>query len=195
MLLAEPNIYLQDTACALLPALSGNSELSFISVGDIFVEYARKRSSNLQVYGENNFLFTALEWLLRLHIVQLHFELSSPHSPEMAYKDRFHYGKWEIENLRLRWQEIRDALMSCKKILLMLPQFIDQAYNSRDKKFMQTYQDIITEYEAYVKELENLELYLKDRISLMSPELTVEMADLSIKESKRVLLCKLKLKA
>ena len=95
-----------------------------------------------------------------------------------------------IAELQRRWSLIRDTLVSCQEDLEMLPRFAVEFLDVKKKDSARVYQRITEDYRRYTDRLSTTELLVKDQIGMISSAITTEMARISIKESKRVMLCK-----
>ena len=161
-------------------------------------------------YGTRSIPVLCLRGLLRLHILSMHsLQESRPRlrvghfatgSDLVLDQDRnqgFRKGLFKqpsalpVAEMQHRWSLLRHEVVSCREHLLSLPNFVSCIIKPEDEAIVRVYQETMGEYEIQVKRLEMTESLAKDEIGMMSSAITTEMAQISIKESKRVMLCEL----
>ena len=135
-------------------------------------------------YGEGNFSFACLEGLLRLHMTALHIHQENLWFPVLNTLDG---GKRDLLDALKR---CREDSYACNRVLLVLGGFVSEIYNMEDTKFRAAYTGIRATYEREAKSLELAGAYVRDHMQEASSSIATEMAQLSVKESKRAMLCK-----
>jgi hypothetical protein len=90
--------------------------------------------------------------------------------------------------LRRQWQHFRNEVDEWRMILLWLPTFVEQNFNTADENLQKAYKLIQGTYEQYVRETELAEARMRDHLDMIDSAKGTEMAELSIYESKRVML-------
>jgi len=153
-------------------------------------------TSNINRYGSNNFLFACVEALVYWHISH------APSTPEFGDLDdkitpKF-YATWKLSYYfsspddlpQYIWNRLRNEADERQAILDTLPLFVHENFNSDDASFKRAYKTLEMKVERCTKEVTLAEGKLRDQISIVSTIKSTEMAEISIEESKRVMLCK-----
>ena len=96
----------------------------------------------------------------------------------------------QIRDPREFWNGLRDEIGRHRVTLQALPEFVETNFDMSKKSLIELYGNIGAQYERHLKEQEIIESRLKDQIDILSSSKATEMAELSIKESRRVMLCK-----
>jgi hypothetical protein len=160
-------------------------------------------------YGAGNFLFVCLEALL-----QLQLSITPQHIPFLRgrswdsgrYTDYWRKPsnkapEWQLIPRDL-WYELQTQIQTRRETLLSMPSFMahnfrmdgdDDEDQERQSTLAMAYNDIKGRYERHVEWLELFVTKLKDVSDFENSEKSIAMAELSIKESKRMMLCKSRL--
>ena len=94
------------------------------------------------------------------------------------------------ELLKKNWSDLRDRLDYSRQMIINLPDFIFDNFGTEVEKLTQARSRMIHLWEKYCKRLEIAEARIRDEINMKSSERATEMAQISIQESKRVMLRK-----
>ena len=145
--------------------------------------WIQSQSQNLEYYGSGNFLLVCLEGLLRIdlenlptHIIRSNMDLRDIESMPMSLK-----------NL---WSDARAQLDLYRKSIIALPDFVRRNFDMSKPASENAYQQILALCQRCIQYLEITESQQKDILDLIRSEKATEMAELSIQESKRVMLRK-----
>jgi Mg2+ and Co2+ transporter CorA len=88
------------------------------------------------------------------------------------------------------WNELRTELDDAKGVLRSLPGFVNQNLNKAESNLKERLEWMQLLFERYVTKVESVEQRFRDQLTIIASAKWVEMAELSIQESKRVMLCK-----
>ena len=168
-------------------------------------------STEGQIYeehGTKSIPVLCLRGLLRLHILSMHsLQESKPRlrvrhfarGSDLVLNQQLDQGCRDglfrqpsalpLAEMQHRWSLLRHEVVSCRETLLFLPNFLSRINKMEDEDIVRVIEETMGEYKFQVKRLEMTESLTKDEISMMSSAVTTEMAQISIKESKRVMLC------
>lgn len=86
------------------------------------------------------------------------------------------------------WHRLRDDVDERRTILHNIPEFVRCNFNTKDPSTKELLEQTKNSYEKSLRELEIAEARLKDQIDIINMGKSTEMAQLSIQESKRVML-------
>lgn len=92
---------------------------------------------------------------------------------------------------RILWTRLRGEADHQRLNLTALPSFVASNFDSNEKLLKRKLNELQGKWERYVKELEMAESRLRDHIAILASQKSTEMAERSIAESKRVILCML----
>jgi hypothetical protein len=152
-----------------------------------------QQCQNPNLLNRENVLFAYLEGLLRCQMAKPPQGVSMSKEwdgPFRAKYDRSWQGaqSQDVEP-RFLWDRLRDEVDERRTTLLCLPSFIHANFNTSDINFEKWTHALIKRYEQYVHKLEMSESRLKDQMDMIGSMKSLEMAELSIQESKRVMIC------
>jgi hypothetical protein len=91
------------------------------------------------------------------------------------------------------WRSMREELDDAKNFSRKLTQYSTRHFNIKDTAINDAFMRTQSLYQYYVSQLESEEGRLRDQLSIIASAKGIEMARLSIQESKRVMLCKTRL--
>jgi hypothetical protein len=89
---------------------------------------------------------------------------------------------------RTLWPRLRTEVDERRSTLLWMPRFVDQHFDLKNAEMQAAYNDVKERFELHFKDLELAKLRLRDHIGIESSQKSTEMAEQSIRESKRVML-------
>ena len=163
------------------------------------LQFVVQKWQDIDHYGEKNCLMVCLELLI---LDQLGNPSKSILRHFQGRHDKFYrrYGRQSrlnrfhlIESIpqpQEEWKYLRSELDSHRETITGLQAFVYAHFEMEDVRSTRAYSRILQSYEKYCKELERAEARLRDQIGIMSSDRATEMAEISIQESKRVMLCK-----
>lgn len=159
----------------------------FLYAGDILRDWIIDKGQDIQAYGEGNFLFVCLEALLRLHAVA-----TSPDDIDFIYRPQTMSGVPDntIESWRRTSATFRLDLSNYQEALLALQDFVPENFRSKDRTFAVVFDRVYAKYARHVKRLEQADFRLKEQVNTEHATIATNMAQISIKESKRMMLSK-----
>lgn len=146
-------------------------------------------------YGAGNTLFACLEALLRCHQskapsgVPMLMDLEVPYSHPRYEHDQDRDFDYEPP---LLLDKLRHEIDSRRAVLNALPEFVRRNFDIEDPRIRIALDSVGSTYGRWTRELEIEEASFRDRLNVISTGKSTEMAELSIRESKRVLLRKMK---
>ena len=96
----------------------------------------------------------------------------------------------DIAQSRFRedWEKLRLEVDKCKKEALALASFVDQNFVMQEDKAKEAFEKIRLAYDELLQLLEMARDRVRGSIDIATSSKTVEMAELAIKESRRVML-------
>jgi hypothetical protein len=189
--LASPNALNEDKPSTLPRQKPKNSSEPSLPVSWVIDAVCNPRG-----YGSGNDLFACLQALLGWRAHEESFDIarfrvllrSKAHKQNYAAHDSmFKVSNSELQSL---WYHLRDRVDEWRMTLHALPTFVEYNFNTLDGDFQREYKLVQGTYERNVLELELLEAKVRDHLDMIRSAKSMEMAQLSIYESKRVLLCK-----
>ena len=142
-------------------------------------------------YGKDNFLFVGVEVLLDFYMAGLREVLSQFSSTLPGYDPSYWQSGVQtsrVGDLRAQWSHLKHESKMCRRTLLVLTDYIDQNFNTEDEILKPIYKKLFSRYNRHVEQLDRAERDLNDRINQISSAISTEMAQVSIRESKRVML-------
>ena len=135
--------------------------------------------------GIDTFLLACLEGLLRLDLENLPRDIMQDYT---LLNEVLRMGV----PMRYLWSDIRAHLDLYRRSLLALPDFMHRNFEIDNLMSQKSYDTILALCRRCIEGLEITESQHKDILELLRSEKATEMAELSIQESKRVMLCKSK---
>lgn len=130
-------------------------------------------------------LFVCLEGLLRIDMVAILSWHMKRHSSAYSKPQSLLYA---ISEVRQEWDNFRNKIDAYRATSTALDGFV--AEHSNTKECPDSCRKLSLRYAQHIQELELVGSHANDQINMMSSVVATEMAQISIKESKRVMLCK-----
>ena len=93
---------------------------------------------------------------------------------------------YAISEVRQEWNRFRNKIDAYRATLLALDAFVSE--NFYMKEYPEACKKLSLRYTQHIQELELVASYANDQLNMMSSAVATEMAQISIKESKRVML-------
>jgi hypothetical protein len=160
--------------------------------------YVRKiLHASIQDDKFEDILFASLRALMELHLVtpprNVPFLSEMQHSKSILRMKFYECGpgfsSLVPKNAQKMWVALRKEVDDNRSMLPNLQRYIERHFNECNSK-KTTLLNLIDRCDIYLKNLELAEASLRDTITMYSTEASTRMAELSIRESKRVLLRK-----
>ena len=150
--------------------------------------FVSERIEDVGQYGDGNFLLVCVEALLSIQSCNPPWCISL-----IDHENGDSWGRYTGERLfedshQQRWAELRDELDSHRETLLWLAYFIKTNFNLEETKAKIACSGLQGNFERFVKEVEIAEVRSRDQIGILSSRKATEMAQMSIAESKRVMI-------
>lgn len=147
------------------------------------------------LYSHGNVLFLCLEALLNLHMstTLAHTScLALRHGPLGPFNDFGSDVSSNVDQLtRMSWEGLQCEIQMRRETLLALPDFVsstfDMAFETSDMR--KAYASIKNRYERHVQCLELSASRLKETLDIKSSAKNIAMGEVTVKESKRLMLC------
>ena len=143
--------------------------------------WIKTQSVNLDSYGSGNFLLACLEGLLRVDFENLPIDI-------MRNTRLVNEVLTEDTSMRDLWFDVRAQLDLYRQSILALPDFVSQNFDMSNAGSEKAYESILGLCRRCIQCLEITESQHRDILELLRSEKATEMAELSIQESKRVML-------
>ena len=151
-------------------------------------------------YGPGNFVYVCLAALLELHLS------TAPTSVFQLRSFDGHQGlmrRYHNNSLRgttnepipvgdypdMGWSRLRMELDHQRHTLRWMTRFFKRHFDYRNKDLQAAFKEIRERFKLRVQDLEQVELQLRDQLANKGIDKSIGMAEMSIRESKRVLLC------
>lgn len=132
-------------------------------------------------------LFACFCALIELHLSKAPLNIplltNSPKSEDMAI---VRYGGW-FREMPTIWFKLRKELDSHRMQSVQMARYIKQRFNAQQQLLLT---DLLARFDIHLRGLDIVEATLRDQIAIQSSGISTEMAQQSIKESKRVALGK-----
>lgn len=136
-----------------------------------------------------DFIYIFLEGLLRYHIsippcgagITQHWD--GPFRPKYRGSSKSHSDPQEL------WYHLRREVDDKRSVMLKLRRFVSANFADFEGELSQQYNILEADYKRHIEAIEMEEAMLKDQINILMSGKSTEMAELSIQESKRVMLC------
>jgi hypothetical protein len=167
----------------------------------LFEWYIAEAMESKTQFGPGNFLYVCLAALLELHLSTaptrvFHFRVSG-RNMEMIRK----YRRNPLETTKtflavstypdLGWRGLRIELDHQRHTLRWMTRFFQRHFKDSEGNLHAAFKDISERFKLRVQDLEQIESQLRDQLASEGIDRSVRMAEISIRESKRVMLCML----
>ena len=160
-------------------------------------KYLLRNNDAPATYGRENTLFLGLAAL-----VELHLSTPSRNIPLFTRVQEYFFlkyygcylspGWWNLTvELRFLWPRLRTEVDEQRITLQWMSRFARRYFDFNEDGMEEAFQDLKDRFELNFRELELAESRVQDQTAMNSSRKSTEMAEQSIKESKRVMMCKL----
>jgi len=153
-------------------------------------------------FGQRNFLFVSLAALIELHLSTALHHVPVIDKSGLRYKLRFkyyverHFNDFEKDEYYITgaspeqmWAGLRTELDEQRTTLRWMNRFFRKHFNHSNQDLQAAFDDLIELFKLRVDDLEQSDSLLKDHIASAGISKSSRMAEMSIRESKRVMLC------
>lgn len=144
---------------------------------------------------QENSPFLCLEALLTLHMstsLSHTLCLTTRYGPLGPFNDFGSDMDGNVDHTRMSWEGLQYEIQTRRETLLALPDFVGSALDLADQTsdVQQAYDRISNRYERHVQCLELSANRLKETLDIKSSAKNIAMGKVTIKESKRLMLCR-----
>lgn len=164
--------------------------------------YITEAAESNDQFGPGNFLYVCLAALLELHLSTpptsvFEYRSFDGHQGVMSryYRDRFLDTTNPFIPLSdipdMGWSQLRMELDHQRHTLRWMTRFFKKHLDYRNRDLQAAFKEIRERFKLRVQDLEQVESQLRDRLASKGIDKSIRMAEMSIRESKRVLLCML----
>jgi hypothetical protein len=190
----RPSQVTQVDSDAKTPVLSEDLNTSLIYI------YIVAHANDLDIYGPGNALFLSLAALVELHLSKPPLKepfftgLFTPWLDDVVkqkYYSEAVNGKDGLSvEIRLLSSRLRSHVDEQRMMLRRMPRFVKKLLDTQQISLKDALNELVEGFELNLQDLELAEIRLKDQIAIQSFEQSTNMAQASIRESKRVMLRK-----
>jgi hypothetical protein len=152
-------------------------------------------------FGPGNFLYVCLAALLELHLSTAPTSVfqSRMFDEHQELMRRYYDSRRATTNEPfpvsdypdMGWSRLRMELDHQRHTLRWMTRFFKRHLDYRNKDLQAAFKEIRERFKLRVQDLEQVELQLRDQLATKGIDKSIRMAEMSIRESKRVLLCML----
>ncbi|KAH6865932.1 hypothetical protein BKA58DRAFT_229750 [Alternaria rosae] len=149
-------------------------------------------------FGPSNFLYVCLAALLELHLSTA--PLDVPYIAKYQFQSQMRSAYYKSRTTGVKddrgayespsriWIRVRMELDEQRTTLRWMIQFFREHFNHLDEDLQAALNDIMERFKFRVQDLEQCESQLRDHIAAEGTSKSIHMAEMSIRESKRVML-------
>lgn len=151
-------------------------------------------------FGPENFLYVCLAALLELHLSTaptgvLHYEAFGQNQHQILMR-KYRKNAASKANIPLSvvkypdlgWRQLRRELDHQRHTLQCMTRFFKRHLDYRNKNLQTAFEEIRERFKLRVQDLEQVESQLRDQMAIEGIVKSIRMAEMSIRESKRVML-------
>lgn len=182
--------------------VNGKSDLHRRCYRKLLVErYITEAIESKTQFGSGNFLYVCLAALLELHISTAPTSILQfgEFISREGFMNRYRRNNLQTANEPLPvsdypdkgWSRLRTELDHQRHTLRWMTRFFKRHLDYRNKDLQAAFKEMRERFRLRVQDLEQVESQLRDQLANEGIDRSIRMAEMSIRESKRVMLCML----
>jgi len=151
------------------------------------------------LFGKGNFLYVCLAALVELQLSTA--PLNVPHFGMHGLQSQVileYCGEWQLgtdgplavsADPSMIWARLRKDIEEQRTTLRWITRFFRKHFDHKNQNLQEAFDDIMERFKYRVQDLEQSESQLRDHLAAEGTIKSIQMAEMSIRESKRVMLC------
>lgn len=155
------------------------------------VTWFHKCALEASKYGSDAFRFSCIEALVEYHSTLMPQNMPIFEDWDGPFYSRVRSNTWLGAPPQILWNRLRTEVDDARMFLNKFPKFVSRNFDICEPTISDAFRHVEEKYKDHIARIEVVETRFRDQLSIVSSAKGIEMAELSIQESKRVMLCKI----